>query len=162
MTELLHYIADNKAISREAFENIGGQLVPVVQVEALLASVKDGSISTWDEMHTQYHQWSDRYLTDKFNHALAALAEVTETALASWDKTFIQQLLQESLSTRAWICAEIFNSRSKDYENPFKLMVYESMEEMEEVVGSLSDNAFINSERKAFEQYKAAVEPLLQ
>lgn len=159
---LLTFVMQNKELSRVEFENIGGQLVPVAQVEALLTAIKAGTIATWDAVHMQYHQWSARYLEEKFKHALASLAEITSRPLADWDKAFIQVLLIESIKTREWICQEIFNSRSKDYQNPFKLMVYESLEEMEEVIGKLDDNAFINSERQAFARYKNEVEAFLQ
>ena len=39
----------------------------------------------------------------------------------------------------------IYESRAKDYQNKFKKMVYDNDEEMEEVVGSIEDNAFIGS-----------------
>jgi len=41
-------------------------------------------------------------------------------------------------------------------------MVYESEEEMNKVVGSLSDNSFINLENEKFQQMKKKVNALLK
>jgi hypothetical protein len=55
----------------------------------------------------------------------------------------------------------IYESRAKDYNNPFRSMVYESFEEMNTVVGSLEDNSFIAQEKKALAAYKKKITKLL-
>jgi hypothetical protein len=47
----------------------------------------------------------------------------------------------------SWMVKGIYESRAKDYANPFRRMVYESQKEMEKVVGRLKDNAFIRNSR---------------
>ncbi|MGM1430937.1 DUF4954 family protein [Sphingobacterium lactis] len=142
---------------RVQFENIGGQLVPVPKLEQLLDDLKKEEVNSWAAMHARYHQMSNEYITDKLHHALASLAEVTERDATSWDATFWNELLDEALATKKWICEEIHNSRSKDYHNPFRLMVYESVEEMNEVVGRLEDNSFINQQTAEFENFTSKV-----
>src|SRR5690606_41783220 len=55
-------------------------------------------------------------------------------------------LLQETLKTKKWLYQQIAGSREKDYTNPFRKMVYANEQEMDIVVGSLKDNAFINKQ----------------
>lgn len=145
-------IADG--LQREEFENVGSQLVPVSKLDTLLQDLKDKKINSWDEMHSNYHQLSNNYIQDKLKHALASLQEITETDASKWDGSFWSELFEEALATKKWICDEIYNSRSKDYHNPFRLMVYESEAEMNEVVGRLEDNSFINQQASEFANFQ--------
>ena len=145
---------------RSAFENIGSQLIPVQKLDDLLEDIKSEKLNTWDEVHHQYHEISSSYITDKLTHAITSLAEVTETNPTQWDNSFWNNLLDEALQTKEWICDEIYQSRSKDYSNPFRLMVYESLEEMNEVIGKLEDNAFINLQDGELKDFKKKVEDL--
>jgi hypothetical protein len=56
----------------------------------------------------------------------------------------------------------IFNSREKDYTNPFRMMVYENETEMDKVVGSLNDNPFILQEQQALSSYKRKVNKIIK
>ncbi len=148
----------NVGLKREEFENVGSQLVPVSKLDQLLQDLKDKKINSWDEMHKNYHHLSDAYIQDKLKHSLASLQEVTETDTAEWNAEFWNKLFDEALETKKWICDEIYNSRSKDYHNPFRLMVYENEEEMNEVVGRLEDNSFINQQSAEFEGFQNKVQ----
>lgn len=148
----------NAGLKREEFENVGSQLVPVSKLDQLLQDLKDKKINSWDEMHKNYHHLSDAYIQDKLKHSLASLQEVTETDTADWNADFWNGLFDEALETKKWICDEIYNSRSKDYHNPFRLMVYENEEEMNEVVGRLEDNSFINQQSAEFEGFQNKVQ----
>ncbi len=48
----------------------------------------------------------------------------------------------------------IYESRAKDYENPFRKMVYASEEEMSAVVGKLEENTFIQQQQQALVIFK--------
>lgn len=145
-------------LKREEFENVGSQLVPVSKLDQLLQDLKDNKINSWDEMHSNYHQLSDSYILDKLKHSLASLQEVTETETSDWNADFWSHLFDEALETKKWICDEIYNSRSKDYHNPFRLMVYENEEEMNEVVGRLEDNSFINQQSAEFAGFQKKIQ----
>lgn len=148
----------NTGLKREAFENVGSQLIPVHKLDLLLKDLKDRKINSWDELHSQYHQLSSDYIFDKLGHSLASLMEITNTNPENWDSAFWKALFDEALEVKKWICDEIYNSRSKDYDNPFRLMVYESIEEMNEVVGRLEDNSFINLQSSELESFKMKIE----
>ncbi len=142
---------------RFEFENVGSQLIPVNKLKQLIHEIKDGSIDSWDQVHLHYHDLSQAYLNDKLIHALSSLAEVTETNPKTWDKEFWKKIFEEAIQTKKWICDEIYKSRSKDYANPFRLMVYDSIEEMNEVVGRLEDNSFINQQKEEFDNFKIKI-----
>lgn len=141
-------------LERLAFDNVGSQLIPVKKLDELLTNLKKKQINSWTEFHSGYHQLSEEYLEDKLKHALASLQEITQTDPSDWDVQFWQKLFDEALSTKEWMYNEIFKTRNKDYENPFRLMVYESIEEMNEVVGKIEDNSFINQQSEELETFK--------
>lgn len=145
---------------RYAFENVGGQLIPSCKLEQLLADIKTKRLHSWKEIHQRYHQLSTDYRDDKLHHSLAALAEVTDRTPETWDREFWRELFDEALSTKKWICEEIYHSRNKDYHNPFRAMVYESIEEMEQVIGKIEDNGFIKIQKQEFAQFQERITSL--
>jgi hypothetical protein len=56
----------------------------------------------------------------------------------------------------------IYESREKDYKNPFRKMVYETKEEMDAVVGKIEDNHFIKDQFKELESFKRTVKNLMK
>jgi hypothetical protein len=55
----------------------------------------------------------------------------------------------------------IYKSRAKDYESEYRKMVFDSVKEMEKVIGRLKDNSFITQQQqelKIFRQLAASIE----
>jgi len=150
------------SVARFDVSNVGGQLLPVEKLDFLLDQIRTGNINQWEEVHQYYHQSSTDYLTDKSLHGLASLVEITGIPLAEWDESFVSSLLLEAQTTKQWIYAHIVKARQKDYENPFKQMVYDSYAEMEEVIGALADNDFINKERESLALFEDKIKKLLK
>jgi len=50
--------------------------------------------------------------------------------------------LQQSISTKEWMTKAIYDSRAKDYSNPFRKMVYANTKEMNLVTGSFGAKQF--------------------
>jgi hypothetical protein len=71
-------------------------------------------------------------------------------------------LLEKSVETKNWMSKEIYSSRAKDYTNPFRKMVYESKEEMNEVIGQLEKNQFIQDQLAEADLYKKTAKSLIQ
>jgi hypothetical protein len=55
---------------------------------------------------------------------------------------------------------EIYESRSKDYFNEFRKMMYDNQKEMDNVVGKLSDNSFILQQEDELRQFRDLVNEL--
>jgi glucosamine 6-phosphate synthetase-like amidotransferase/phosphosugar isomerase protein len=53
--------------------------------------------------------------------------------------------LEEAEQTQTWVMAQIRKSREKDYQNPFRKMLYNNEAEMEKVMGKLQDNPLISN-----------------
>ncbi len=143
---------------RNQWINIGGQLIPASAVNTLISKIRNGNICSWDEIHDFYNKKSNTYTTDKFQHAFASLLEVLKLTPQRFTKKVFLHLLQQSLLTKEWMTNAIYESRAKDYQNPFRQMVYSTEQEMGKVIGKLQDNTFIvqQSEDTAVFSKKAA------
>jgi len=143
--------------SRTEWLNIGGQLIPKSAITDLIRNIHRGKIKSWDEVHDFYKETSAQYYMHKRNHAFASMLEILQIKPAKFTKKLFLQLLQQSVATKSWMVKGIYESRAKDYANPFRQMVYESQKEMEKVVGRLKDNGFIRQQQDEMAQYKKSV-----
>jgi hypothetical protein len=142
---------------REKWKNIGGQMMTESSVKKLIRNVQTGHVKSWDEVHNYYQQHSDQYPWLKLQHALASLFEVQNLAIDQFDRKVFLRLLNHAVVTREWMTHTIFESRAKDYQNPFRQMVYDTEKEMERVLGKLKDNTFINQQKEELKQFKKQV-----
>lgn len=142
--------------------NAGGQLIQRAALDKLIKQVHAGRVRSWNDIHTFYAEQSARYQEEKLFHAAAALKAVQGINLKKAGPGVIKQLLNESIQTKEWMVAGIYESRAKDYRNPFRKMVYETAAEMNKVVGKLEDNSFIRQERAALDAYKKTIQQLVR
>ena len=147
-------------LKRTNWLNIGGQLLPAEDVEQLKNGIKNGSIIGWNAVHNWYKQQGNLYDIKKLHHALACLAVLKNWDLQKLQITQFLSLLNASITTKEWMTKGIYTARAKDYTNPFKKMVYETNEEMNQVIGKLDKNSFISDQNKALLVFKKEVEAL--
>ena len=149
-------------VPRNEWLNIGGQLIPGSSLKELIRNIHLDKIRSWDDVHDFYKETSAQYFIHKRQHAFASMLEVLKMKPANFTNKIFLQLLQQSVVTRSWMVKGIYESRAKDYENPFRQMVYESQKEMEKVVGKLKDNAFIRQQQDDLAQYKKSVANIIK
>jgi len=158
----LHALDEIKAavpskLNREKWLNIGGQLMPETSVNLLREKVRSNKIRSWEGVHELYAEEGSKYPQQKLKHALASLQEITGKNLKKIDASMITELVDQALATRSFITASIYQSREKDYTNPYRKMVYDSETEMNNVVGELENNAFIKLQKKELTLFKKQV-----
>ncbi len=95
------------------------------------------------------------------HHALDILKAVHGISIKSADPKNFKELLEQSVATADRLTQNILLSREKDYENPFRKMVYENQAEMDTVIGKPEENSFIKSRFEAFQEYKSATDMLI-
>ncbi len=145
---------------RNPWKNIGGQLIPEADLHTLIRNIRSGKINSWDEVHKFYNDKSSRYPAEKFRHAFASLLEILKLSPSRFSKKLFLDLLQQAVSSKEWMVKAIYDSRAKDYSNPFRKMVYETEKEMEKVIGKLDDNIFIQQQQAACSSFKNKVAEL--
>ena len=142
---------------RNQWGNIGGQLMTDTAISSLIRSIRSIKTISWDEVHTFYNNKSNSYSADKFLHSYASLLEILKLNPRRFSKKLFLSLLQQSVITKEWMYNGIYNSRAKDYQNPFRQMLYETEQEMEKVIGKLEDNSFIQQQQQEMIAFKKTV-----
>ena len=173
--EILQHINNNKItdfavlkktlsakIQRSGWLNIGGQLIQKTEIENVKRNIKSGKVKSWVEMHDFYRQQGLAYSADKLNHAYTSLLEILDITPRHFTPALLKELLQQALATREWMCKGIFDSRAKDYSNPFRKMVYDTNEEMNRVIGRLEDNSFIQQQFADLDLMKKHVKAVIR
>ena len=147
---------------RNQWKNIGGQLMPEAAVNSIIRSIRSGKIASWDEVHDFYHKKSTVYAAEKKQHAFASLLEILNLSPKKFSKKIFISLLQQAVVTKQWMTKGIYESRAKDYQNPFRQMVYETKQEMEKVIGKLKDNSFIAQQQQETAAFAEQVTAIIQ
>jgi hypothetical protein len=167
VNQLLHFAWNNKITDWEKFysalplrarrsswSNIGGLLFPQPSINTLKKDIYSGKIKSWDEVHSFYTINSQIYPEQKLQHAFASLLEILQIKPAGFDKKIFKELIKQALATREWMVKGIFDSRAKDYHNPFRKMVYDNRKQMETVIGKLDENSFIKKKIAEMKNYR--------
>ncbi len=174
VTQLVPFIENEKINSFEQLKpqlgttlrsewlNIGGQLIPKPEINALVRNIHLGKIKSWEEVHAFYKESSEQYHRHKRQHALASMLEILKIKPAAFTNKLFLQLLQQAVVTKEWMVKGIYESRAKDYANPFRQMVYESQKDMEKIVGRLNDNVFIHQQQEDLVHFKKRVSNILK
>jgi hypothetical protein len=144
------------------WSNIGGQLIPQPDIEKLLRNIQSNKVKSWNEVHDFYKQQGITYPRQKLHHALAALKETHGIQIKKISSSVFENMLHKNILVREWMVNQIRESRSKDYENPFRKMMYETDDEMNKIVGSMNDNSFIKHEMSSLSAYKKTIGSILK
>lgn len=149
-------------ISRDHWLNIGGQLMTNQDVEKLKRNIKNKKIQSWKHVHEFYKSCGSNYDSEKLNHSYTSLLEILNITAKQFDLNTFRDVVNKTLKLKEWMCKGIYESRAKDYQNPFRKMVYETTDEMNEVIGRLENNSFIQQELKQLDIFKKEVNALLK
>lgn len=146
----------------ENWLNLGGQFVPEKDVKKAINHITSGKINSWEALHNWYKAEGKIYDIKKAEHALATLALLYEKPIQKFESAEWINLLKNGLRTRKWLLDNTFESRKKDYTNPFRKMMYDSDAEMEKVLGNLQDNEFLKHETKECEAFEQQVQSCIE
>jgi hypothetical protein len=141
--------------------NVGGQLIQKESLDNMIFNIRSGKITSWNDIHQFYKTEAEMYALQKMLHAIDVLYQVHDIKIKNIGADKFRELLNKSESTADWITKGIFNSRQKDYLNPFRKMVYENQAEMDQVIGKLDDNSFIKNQQAAFQRYQSSIRDII-
>lgn len=142
---------------RSEWLNIGGQLIQENQVGSLKNKIKSGAIKSWQQVHNFYKKQEAAYQENKTSHAIASLEELKQKNIEEITKNEMAAMLEQFVSIKTKMVAGIEASRKKDYTNPFRKMVYDNDEEMDNVIGKFENNSFIKQQKTELALYKKRV-----
>jgi hypothetical protein len=158
----LHKLLDSGSPKERITEwvNFGGQITPAFRVDELRKDIRAGKYKNWDEIHNVYALWDKEYELDKCRHAWSVLLLLQGTNDAP-DANMLKKELATIHDIRYWIDKQIYESRAKDYRNPFKKATFRNTAEMEAVLGIPSDNPFICIVRKESEAFHEMIDRVI-
>jgi hypothetical protein len=131
--------------------NMGGQLIPESEITRLRRDIGTGKLRSWQEIHHRYDELWNMYGISKQQHAFATLCHVYNVGTLtgeSWDDA-----LEQADRIKQFICDQVYLSRKKDYDNPFRIMIFRNKDEMNAVLGDIEDNEFITRVREETSQF---------
>lgn len=149
-------------IQRSKWQNIGGQLMTTSQVQKLKKDIKTNKIKSWNQLHEQYRKIGEEYSSEKIIHAYTSLLEVLQITSKQFTASVFKELLNKTVKIKEWMSKSIYESREKDYTNPFRKMVYDTKDEMNKVIGRIEDNSFIQQQLAEADMLKKQVRTVIR
>lgn len=138
--------------------NLGGQLMPASDVDALRADIASGVLAGWDAVHARYASIWEEYPDAKLAHAVQCLAVLYGVESLSADDW--KRALEDERRVSRLICDQVYKSRLKDYDNPFRRATYRNEEEMIAAIGTIEENGFVRQVAKETEEMLARLDEL--
>ncbi|HEX2395460.1 MAG TPA: DUF4954 family protein [Bacteroidales bacterium] len=150
---------DLKGKRRKNWVNLGGQIMLEEDLEKLRKDIGSGKLTSWKQIHKRYDTLWEKYKTDKKKHAYATLLEITGMEYINADAW--KKLLKEAERIQQYVCDQVYISRKKDYDNPYRQATFRNQEEMTAAIGTVDDNSFIIQVKKETEEYKKSLKQAL-
>ena len=138
--------------------NLGGQMMPAEYVEQLRKDINESVLNTWDEIHHRYDELWQNYQQEKLRHSylsLLYLLQAKEISPEAWD-----WLLDKAIEIQQYICNQVYESRKKDYENPYRNATFRNEEEKIAVIGTIEGASFVKQVKEETEQFIAHVQEI--
>jgi len=133
--------------------NLGGQTMPEEDVDQLRADIGNGVLNTWDEIHQRYNELWLSYQKEKLRHAYFALMFLYKDETDVLTKEMWDETLDNALRIQRFICDQVYESRKKDYENPYRNATFRNEAEKLAVIGSIEDVSFVKQIREETEKF---------
>lgn len=142
---------DLKNIRQKEWVNLGGQLMTKDDVDKLRSDIGSVKLKSWEVIHNRYDELWAKYRTDKQKHAFATLCNLLgkkDLTLADWNSA-----LDKTVKIQKFVSDQVYSSRKKDFDNPFRYSTFRNKDEMIAAYGTIDDNSFIVQIRKETEEF---------
>ncbi len=145
-----------KGTRQSRWVNIGGQLMPENDLDQLRADIGSGELNSWEQIHERYNKLWSEYEFQKQKHSLATLCDLIGTSNLTKEQWFAA--LDNAVRIQQFVSEQVYQSRKKDYDNPFRQATFRNNEEMLAAIGIIDDNSFIKQVRGETEDFRKMVE----
>ena len=136
--------------------NLGGQIMLQDDLDMLRSDIGSDKLTTWKEIHARFDDLWDKYTQNKQQHAFATLCDLygkEAIGQSDWEAA-----LDRAIAIQQYICDQVYISRKKDFDNPFKKNTFRNSAEMTATIGRVEDNSFILQIREETEEIRKIVE----
>ncbi len=136
--------------------NFGGQILTAEDADQIRSDIRGAKLTSWQAIHQRYDDLWDSYPRQKQCHALATLLDLLSV------ETLTEELwvsaIEESIKIQQHVCEQVYLTRKKDFDNPFRSLTFRNAEEMRAVLGSAEDNGFVKQVREETEAFRRLAE----
>ena len=149
---------DLKSKRHHEWVNLGGQIMQKNDLDKLRTDIGSGKLTTWKDIHNRYNDLWVKYTVDKQKHAFAVLYELygkENLTKADWESA-----LNKAVDIQEYVSDQVYISRKKDYDNPFRQATFRNMDEMTAAIGTVDENSFIVQVRQETEDFKILAEEI--
>jgi hypothetical protein len=136
--------------------NAGGQIVSAADHALLREDIKAGRLGSWQDVHHHMDELWRAYPAAVQAHAFATLRDLHEAD--TLDRNTWKRALDSAAEIAELIALRTYESRKKDYDNPYRQMSYEDQADLEAVLGSAEDNSFVALQQDASEEIIGRIE----
>jgi hypothetical protein len=135
--------------------NLGGQPVAEEDLVRVIEEIRCGRLDSWEQVHRRYDALWAAYPVAKQRHAFAVLMQIlgTDVLTSSLWNTALDRLVEID----RYVEDNVYASRKKDFESPFRSSVYRNEAEMAAVIGSAGENEFVLRVRAESEVLRTTV-----
>jgi hypothetical protein len=138
--------------------NLGGQIMKQSDVDKLRGDIGTGKLGSWKDIHNRYDRMWDKYSIDKQQHAFATLCDLLDTGNLT-RKDWINAL-DKAVKIQQYISDQVYISRKKDFDNPFRRTTFRNRDEMVAASGNVEENSFIIQVRKETAEFVKLVQEI--
>ncbi|MBI5008675.1 MAG: DUF4954 family protein, partial [Bacteroidia bacterium] len=140
--------------------NLGGQIMKKENLDKIRSDIGKGNLKTWKDIHNRYNDLWNNYPADKQKHAFSILCEISGSGHLTkpqWIKA-----LRKALIIQRYICDQVYLSRKKDFDNPFRQTTFRNKEEMKAALGIVENNSFIVQIRKETADFEVLTNEIIE
>ena len=142
------------------WKNVGGQVIPSEKLSELFASIKEGKINGWKQVHAFYDEVQSSYLDYKTRYALYILEFLYARKICEFTDEVFDDIIGDVLAVSNYIYESAVSSRKKDYTDYFRTITYSNQEEMTAVIGTIEDVSFLKELELSTKEFNTDLEPL--
>lgn len=144
---------------QKVWTNLGGQIMMEKDLDHIRADINAGILKSWKEIHKRYDEIWKRYPTDKQSHAYLSLCYLLETQ--NLTETQWKDMMRRAIDVQQYICAQVIDSRNKDYTNPFRHITTRNETEFLKLYGKIEDIGFVKQTKEETESFIQKINSLL-
>ena len=143
---------------RQHWVNLGGQLVSAEDTDQIRADIRSGKLASWQDIHHRYDTLWNSYNLTKQRHAFATLCEIHGNNIIAGEDWFTA--LDKAVEIQELVRDQVYMTRKKDFDNPYRYATYRNTEEMNAAIGTIEDNSFVKLVRSETETFRKTVEEI--
>lgn len=137
--------------------NVGGQIIPEQKVFELFELIKSKKINTWEDVHKFYNDCEKFYMDYEVRYAIFLLENLYSCSINHFTIDIFNDIVKDVIVVSNDMYAASVSSREKDFTDYFRAMTYRNKEEMTAVLGTITDNDFLNELKTDTEQFNSVL-----